>query len=190
MSALGNILSTVSNIVPILIKPIRSVNGIQADAVLEEIHQDNLTITDHPVEQGATISDHAYKLPSEIILSYVWQTASPQNILSGNFDVSFLNSIYQQLLQLQSNRTLFDVFTGKRRYHNMLISALSVTTDRFTENVLSIRITCREIIVATTQLVQLPTSGTQASPNKTAPIVNQGFVSLGPAPNFNPTAVP
>jgi hypothetical protein len=37
------------------------------DATIEEVHNDELEITDHPVEKGTTISDHAFKRPSELI---------------------------------------------------------------------------------------------------------------------------
>jgi hypothetical protein len=170
----------------VFIKPQRSLAGIQADAVLEEHHEDNLVITDHPVEEGAVISDHAYKMPAEVTLEYGWSMSSGFN---STFDSTFLNTLYQQLLQLQVDRTLFDVFTGKRKYSNMLVSSLSCTTDKATENVLLVRITCKEILRATTQVVQLTSSAAQLLPQKTAPIINQGNVGLRSAPNFNASGI-
>lgn len=51
---------------------------IIAQAVIEEVHDDELTITEHPIEQGAAISDHAYKQPSEVVISCGWSN-SPSN---------------------------------------------------------------------------------------------------------------
>ena len=44
--------------------------AIVAQAVLEEVHQDELEVTEHPVEQGTVIADHAFVRPAELILTY------------------------------------------------------------------------------------------------------------------------
>lgn len=70
----------------ILIKPTRGIYGIQkpdgsvlpdiiAQAVIEEQHHDELEITEHPIEQGAAISDHAYKRPAHVILHLGWSNS-------------------------------------------------------------------------------------------------------------------
>lgn len=170
------------NLLPTILKPIRSLDGIVADAVVEEVHEDDVILTDHPVEQGATISDHAYKLPAQVVVTYVWSGGSKQNTIG---DATFLSTIYQKIVQLEVNRTLFQLFTGKRAYQNMVITSIAETTDKTTENLLQLRITCREVLIATTQIAQVSGAAQQALPNKTAPIVNQGNVNLTPAPNFN-----
>ena len=168
--------------VPTLIRTHRSLAGFVADAVVEEQHSDELIITEHPVEQGSVIADHAYKLPSRVVLTYVWSGGGGQNITQSN---TFLTDIYAQLLQLQVDRTLFQVFTGKRVYDNMLLKELGVDTDKRTENILHVRAHCQEILLSTTQLVSI--NGDAAAmlfPSLTAPILNQGTQNLNPAPNF------
>jgi len=156
-----------------------------ADAVIEEVHDDQMAITEHPVEQGAVIADHAYKLPSKLDLTYGWSGGSPQNQSSGAADPqSFLKGIYQQFLGLQVGRVLCNVYTGKRLYENMLIQSLGVTTDKENENILLLRIRFQEIIMATTQAVTIPSQAVQAVPQKTASPVNAGTVSLQSAPQF------
>lgn len=49
--------------------------AISAQITVEEIHRDDLEITEHPVEQGATISDHAYKRPAEVIIRCMWSNS-------------------------------------------------------------------------------------------------------------------
>lgn len=171
----------------VTLQPKRALAGITADAVVEEKHTDTLIITEHPVEEGAVVADHAYKLPAEVTLTYVWSGGSNQNV---NGDSTFLRALYQQLLSLQVNRTLFTIITGKRDYDNMLLQNVYVTTDRKTENSLQVVAVCREIILTRTQIVQLTPAAQQLLPNKTAPVVNQGDVNLGPAPNFNPNGAP
>lgn len=51
---------------------------IVPDATIEEVHNDEMEITDHPVEQGTTISDHAFNRPSELIVTAGWSD-SPNN---------------------------------------------------------------------------------------------------------------
>jgi hypothetical protein len=48
------------------------------DATIEEVHSDEMEITDHPVEQGTTISDHAFSRPAELIVTAGWSD-SPNN---------------------------------------------------------------------------------------------------------------
>lgn len=47
-----------------------------AQVTIEEIHQDELEITDHPVESGALISDHAFKHPAEVTIRMGWSNSS------------------------------------------------------------------------------------------------------------------
>lgn len=171
---------------PVLIRPQlppqRNVAGFIADAVLEENAEDDLVITDHPVEQGASIQDNAYKLPAVVTLIYVWAAGSSQNV---THSTSFLKDLYQAFLQLQVTRTFFTIVTGKRVYNNMLLKSIGQLTDRTSENILQLRLTCQEIIFTTTQLVQISNAAVQALPNKNSPIVNQGNTNLVPGTNFN-----
>jgi hypothetical protein len=43
----------------------RKIGVIIPDVVVSEKHSDTLEITEHPVETGAAISDHAYKRPAK-----------------------------------------------------------------------------------------------------------------------------
>lgn len=49
--------------------------AIVAQITLEEHHTDEMQITDHPVEKGAIISDHAYKLPAEVRITCGWSNS-------------------------------------------------------------------------------------------------------------------
>jgi len=62
----------------IMIRPTRGffqsgdAQPIIAQATIEEVHIDEIEITDHPVEQGARIADHAFKRPSEVTITCAW----------------------------------------------------------------------------------------------------------------------
>lgn len=153
-----------------------------ADAVISETSVDTLQVTVHPVEQGSNISDHAYKNPAALELEYVWSPSSSQNI---GGDPSYLTTIYANLLLLQSNRTLCDIFTGQRVYSNMIIQSLSKVTSSATENLLAIRIHCQEILIATTRTVTVSPVN-QSFPEKTNGVTNNGSQQLQPATSFTP----
>lgn len=150
-----------------------SVASFQAYVTLREQHHDELVITDHPVEQGAAISDHAYKKPAEVVLTIGWSNSSLSSITSLQFG-NYSSYVYKNLLTLQASRTLFDLSTGKRRYTNMLIQSIGVTTDANTENSLIATIHCREVIVVQTTSTTLQPAANQSDPQKTAAITNSG----------------
>ena len=49
--------------------------SIKAQATIREIHNDELEVTEHPVEVGAMISDHAFKRPAELVLEIAWSNS-------------------------------------------------------------------------------------------------------------------
>lgn len=143
----------------------RTIANIRVNTTISENTNDTLTITKQPVQQGASIVDHAYKEPTTLSMSI---------LLSDNLNLtSFLpdlSKIYTQMLNLQSSRVPFDIITPKRVYKNMLMATLSVTTDKATENILSINASFQEVIIVnistttvprTSQALSAATEGTQ-----------------------------
>jgi hypothetical protein len=149
----------------------RRIGGIVAQVTIEEREHDELVITEHPVEQGAHINDHAYKRPAEVTIKAGW-SASGAGDLSANG-----NGVYGWLLNLQASLRPFDLYTGKRVYHDMLIQSLIVTTDSKSEFALMADITCRQIIIVRTQTAQPSISDdtkNQTEPEKTGTSDNKG----------------
>lgn len=58
----------------------RSIGDIIANITTEEQHSDEIEITRHPVEVGASITDHIFKRPPEVVIRCSW-TNSPQTQL-------------------------------------------------------------------------------------------------------------
>ncbi|MGK2829249.1 phage baseplate protein [Ralstonia pseudosolanacearum] len=166
-----------TDLVSAIFMPRRSINSsmgtFSAYITLEERHRDELVITDHPVEQGAQISDHAYKKPSEVTITIGWTNSSLASLTSLQFG-NYSSYAYDRLLQLQKMRELFSISTGKRRYQNMLIQSIDVTTDAKTENACIATLHCREVIVVQTMTTQLVPAENQAMPQKTGQAANAG----------------
>lgn len=175
--------------------------------VIREIHRDNLQITDHPVERGSTISDHAYMLPQEVEIECGWSDSASfsnplaslsaipgatvggvQSLLSGNSAVQ-VKTIYEMMLALQTSRIPFNIYTGKRVYQDMLVQRLQTTTDKDSEHSMRLIVTCRQVILVyvTTLVVSAPPEN-QASPQLTNPTANSGTQSLSPSNRLNLTA--
>lgn len=151
-----------------LIRPsVRAIGTIYADVTVEENHRDEVIITQHPVEGGGVISDHAYKRPSELEIRCGFSNSSAGS-------VGYVQQQYQALLALQLARKPFSVYTGKRRYQNMLIRGLSVVTDPHSENILMASVALQEIILVSTQATSAGSNGTSSGSTDTASAGSSG----------------
>lgn len=166
----------------------RKIGLLIPSVVVSEKHVDALEITEHPVEIGASVNDHAYKRASEVTMECGF--AGGGSILD-LVDISGIGlgigqspkEIYQQLLDLQSSRVPFDVVTGKRTYSNMLIRAIEVTTDRTSENVLTCVLTLREVLMTQTQSISVASKAEMQEGVSTSPVQDTGTKSPIPASN-------
>lgn len=152
----------------VVIRPTRRIGSLYPHAVVEESHADSLEITDHPVEKGAAISDHAFLKPAEVTLKLMW----------GEDDSTDPSEVYTALLDLQSSCSPFDVVTGKRAYRNMLIKSMAVTTDRPRENILMVTLVCRQVTIAATVESSLTDLDALLLPLRTAAVVETGVKVL------------
>lgn len=180
------------DLVEVLLRPYRAIqptggtpdlSPVIADAVVDEHPDDELMVTDHPVEQGAVITDHAYKKPVSLGLTYAWQAGS---FLA--YGDPTLRAIYARLLKIQADRALCSVFTGKRLYRNMLIMRVNAPTTRETENAIVVKIAMRELILVSTSVISVSSAADLASPEKHASVVPQGNVALVPGFGVEPAA--
>ena len=88
--------------------------------------------------------------------------------------------VYASFLEMQRNRELLDVITGKRQYSNMLLRTIEVTTDKTTENVLSSVLTLREVNITTTQTIQVADKTDMSQGADTSATQNAGVKSPVP----------
>ena len=170
---------------PVFIRP-RNIGGFIADVTVREVHLDQLRIVDHPVEQGAEITDHAYKRPVRVTITLGYSNSSYQ---SGG-DPNYVQEIYAAFLALQASRQPFDILTGKRAYNSMLAESIAVETDEKSEDSLHMIVSCRQIILVTTQTVTVPNQANMKNPQSTAATQTQGTKQLTGAPNYNASGTP
>jgi len=155
---------------------------LRANVTIEETAIDDQVITEHPVEQGAAITDHTYSRPARVILRLGWSLSDPE--ATGD---EYLTKVYQLLLEMQKSGTLLQLFTGKRSYPAVLIESIAQTTDAASENTLYVTVVCREIILVQVQAGTVSNDhSVLANPESNAPVVNTGVKQPILAPGVTP----
>lgn len=152
-----------------------NIGGYFFDAVLKADHSSKLKITEHIVEEGAAIADHAY-LEARSLSMEIGMSDVCASFVSGQFAQKSSRSVsaYHVLKELQSSRIPMRIFTRLDVYDNMLIETIAAPDDYTTMLGLRATIGLREIIVAATNTVALP-NRTSSSPQKTGE-TNKGTV--------------
>ena len=102
----------------VFLRPLRSLGGLSFDVVVSEEHEDTLTIAKHPVEQGANISDHAYRNPCKVVI----RGASSESTYGLPVWDPYNATLYNALLALQNAREPFDIVTGPYHMPNKNVS--------------------------------------------------------------------
>jgi hypothetical protein len=155
-------------------------NGIiVAQVVVDESGSDELMITEHPVQRGATISDHAVRRPCEVRIRMGWSSAYLRDEGLGS-----VSAIYETILTLQGKREPFTIYTGKRVYENMLVASIQTSNDAKTEYTFLADISFREVVLVDTSVY---TDGRVYSrrhlkePEKTTPTETSGEKQAMPA---------
>lgn len=102
-------------------------------------------VMEHPVETGATITDHRVIEPIEIELSLVLSSAD-------------YRSVYQQIREVFFAATLLSVQTRTSIYSNMLISEMPHDEDADLFDAVSIALKLKEVLFVAAQYGNLPAS--------------------------------
>lgn len=120
------------------------------DAEIQIEHEQQLRKTEHPVQTGASISDHAFLEPARLILDIGMSDAMDAyfnpSTWSGNSSKSV--SAYQTMLAMQFSRIPLSITTRLRSYQNMVIESLTPTDTYKTANGLRMRVELGQIFLA------------------------------------------
>jgi hypothetical protein len=124
--------------------------GYFFDGFIMESHTGAVRITEHPVQSGANISDHAYNLPDRLDIE-IYVSDVMDVVIAGQFSDYSTKSIsaYETLRRLKEQRQFLSVHTRLHDYENMLIENMSTPDDYKTSNSFRCRVQLREILVAT-----------------------------------------
>ncbi|MCL6442073.1 MAG: hypothetical protein K6T83_01180 [Alicyclobacillus sp.] len=154
---------TASPILDLTQPPIRSyvyvktnIGGWFFDAILQATHTSTLTITEHPIQAGSSVSDYAYLQPRTLSLN-IGMSDVATSFIPGQFSGGHSRSVqaYQVLKQLQQLRIPVQVYTRLGLYQNMLVETLTVQDDNTTAHGLRCTVDMQELLVATVQVVKI-----------------------------------
>lgn len=163
--------------------------GYFFDAFLKESHTGSVRITDHPVQGGASISDHAYNLPDKLTIEIF--VSDVMDVLVKNqfseYDTKSV-SAYEVLRELKEARQPLEINTRLRIYEDMIIENMSITDDYKSRNSLRCSVSFRQIIMASvsTEIVVLKRKQQVVQENKGGDtssggpsVLKQGAISVG-----------
>jgi len=129
------------------------------DASISENYSKQAVLTDHPVEEGADISDHVRSLPEEVEING-WVSNNPiiaaASIREGSPPRSIAEDAYGELRRIMDERVPVRLVTALREFDNMILTSISVVRNKDTGRIIDATIKLRELIIATTETTDAP----------------------------------
>jgi hypothetical protein len=120
------------------------------DGIAHTEHDQEMVVTENPVQTGASLTDHSFMLPAkvtaEVLMSDAMQSFTLGQFTSGE---SRSASAYEVLQMLQKSRQPLQVATRIAQYSNMLITNLNPVETHETRFGLKCRVTFTQILTAT-----------------------------------------
>jgi hypothetical protein len=131
-----------------------SIGNLIMNCTISEVHGGEYVISDAPIENGSTISDHIIKLPTTLKLVGIFSPfpdngdAEVRNAIAGNPEAK---ATWAQIRALADSRVPFDVYTYLELYKNMAFALFSHTEDD-TQNggIIRLEATLRQLEFAAT----------------------------------------
>jgi len=168
-------------ITQLLFKKGNYIGEIELDVIITEGASANVRLTKNPVENGADINDHVVVEPMTFSISGVVSNAS-SNIIDAAANIlgsqTKAQQAWEDLLELQINRTPFTLVQGLKSYDNVLITSLSESQDKDTSNSLNFTASLSEVILVGTGGPPATTFADQDTSDKATPSTSGGLKSI------------
>jgi hypothetical protein len=111
------------------------IGPVPISCVISEKHQSAISISEIPIETGASVTDHAYVMPKRVTLEVADANAT---------------ATFGALTRFQESRVPFTLVTGLSVYSNMLVKAIDAERDASFSRVLRATVDLQEIIIVDT----------------------------------------
>jgi hypothetical protein len=123
------------------------------DNASSAVHEQDLAITENPVQTQASLSDHSYLIPARLSVQLLMSDAM-QSYVIGQFSGTQSRSVsaYQVLLQLQKAQVPLQVSTRLRQYTNMLIASIRADEDSSTRYGGKFHVSFKEVLLASAEV--------------------------------------
>lgn len=136
---------------------------IEFDATVSEQHSSVLSITEHPTEVGAAVSDHAQKEPDELTIHAIisdtpilLDIADRQPSVPGGNPDNRAQQAYQELRRLQDTVALLVVTTETRVYQDMMIKSIAMPKDAPRRHIADLTLQLKAFRRASVETVDAP----------------------------------
>lgn len=160
------------------------IDSITLDASVNEGHSGEVEVTEHQVETGAAISDHARPKAETLSItgivsnSPIGEVQSRRVAESGGVDpatgeprnaqVGYAEEAYRALRAIKDEGRLVTIVTSLRTYDNMIMTALSVPRDRGVGDALNFTASFKQIRLVTSKRTTVVVAHEpKANPKKT-----------------------
>lgn len=126
------------------------------DAIFSTNHTSRLNITEHPVQTGANVSDHAFK-EADVLTFQIGMSDVMESHVMGQFAGSDSRSVdaYLKIKELQAQRLPIIVSTKFGIYNNMMIETISADDDSTTTHALKATVVLKELFVTEVTTVKI-----------------------------------
>lgn len=145
---------------------------LTVDVSESEMHAGDVEVTDHPVEQGANISDHMRPKPRTLAISGMVSDApivDNSNGTAGPFnlgDPGPAETAYSVLEGRRKAGKLHTVVTKLNTYQNMALTYVSEPRDAQSGDALNFTLNFKEVTVVLNQTITVQTAAPQGQPKK------------------------
>lgn len=132
------------------------------DAVFSTEHQSNVTVTEHPVQVGAPISDHAYQEPHEVTMEIGMSDA-----MKGVGTDHSVNA-YNTLRQIMAKREPLRLVTRLWTYQNVVLTSISAPDDQTTMYGLRATVMFKSVNIVKVSVIQVQQTVSATKPGSSS----------------------
>lgn len=129
------------------------------DCTVNLTHSNNATVTEFPIETGASINDHVIKQSRVLTLSG-FITDTPYQLFSFNLPFSTADKIskkaYDIFQEIYNNKYLVSVETDLEKYENMFIESMSFPRSKDTQKTLEFTLNMKQLTFVESKISNLP----------------------------------
>lgn len=104
------------------------IGGIQVDVALSESHRTTAQVTEHPIETGASVSDHIRRLPDQVTIVGLMSNypASLRESIALKASGDTAERRWAQLQSIAANGEVVTLSTSIRSYRDMVMTELTI----------------------------------------------------------------
>ena len=160
----------------------KTTQSLTLDACVKEEVQFDLEVTDHPVERGVNVTDHARPKPKEFTIEGVMTDTPPAGARP-----FYHQGVFNDLLDVQENAFLLTVYCDLGTWNNLVLYSLKAPRDKETGESLRFEGKLKQV-----RFVTNATTVVATKQPKSKPPVKQGAKPTAPTttnwnPKFGPT---